>query len=96
MPLGNGLRFIGRLHDVVGKLLCAVEIANRGEKDIKVFGIGLPYPIDRIAIRQGFAEVVCRVALVGSVANDLGCSLIPGQGSSSPRTSLPGSGFSPR
>jgi hypothetical protein len=41
--------YVGRLHDVVGKLLCAVEIANRGEKDIEVFGIGLPYPIDRPA-----------------------------------------------
>jgi hypothetical protein len=39
VPLCNGLRFIERLHDVVGKLLCAVEIANRGEKDIEVFGI---------------------------------------------------------
>src|SRR5438093_844331 len=49
--------------------------------------------LDAIGVKADIARAwrACR-----SEAIDPGCSLIPGLGSSSPRTSLPGPGFSPQ
>src|SRR5262249_51030965 len=49
----------------------------------------LPPPNDADALH-------CGISVPSMSAMGLGCSLIPGVGSSSPRTSLPGTGFSPR